>query len=195
MTKKNREKYIGVKYEAIRLGSFIPSAEEKKKIKELISAGKELGKLGFKDKNGGNLSLLSRRGVIIKATGAHPYKLKEKDFSLIVAISPTQVFYLGDKEPSSEARLHGFVYKKNKKIKAIIHAHDFLAVYSSKKIKGIAYIKEVPYGTIESARLVSQAAKKYYYLIQKNHGVSAFASNLKNCLKILKQYHEKFKGA
>jgi len=188
-----KEKYIGVKFETIFLGDFMPSAKEKVLINSLISAGKVIGNLGIKDQNGGNFSVRTKTGIIIKRTGAHPYELKPQDFVLVEKYQGNKVWVRGKSEPSSEARLHLSVYRARPDINCILHCHDFPAICCSEKIPNIGYIKEHPYGTLESARAVARTAKKYDYAIMENHGVIAFGKSISITLSLIKKYHEKFK--
>jgi L-fuculose-phosphate aldolase len=131
--------------------------------------------------------------VIIKRTGAQPYNLKPQDFVLVEKYRRDKVWARGRFEPSSEARLHLAVYKSRPSINCILHCHDFLVVNCCQKMVGVGYIKEHPYGTLESARAVGRAAKKFDYAIMENHGVIAFGRNIKATLNLIKKYHEKFK--
>jgi L-fuculose-phosphate aldolase len=188
----SREKYIGTKFTTIFTGDFKPSPAERALIKKLIAAGHTIGGMQIKDKNGGNFSARVKQGIIIKRTGAHPYNLKPKDFVLVQKFVKDRVWAAGKVEPSSEARLHLSVYKANPKVNCILHCHDFVAVFCPKKIAGIGYIREIPYGTLESARAVSRAAKKYDYAIMENHGVIAFGKDIAAALKLIKRYHARF---
>jgi len=60
------EKYIGTKFKTIYKGDFTPTSQELKQIKRLIKVGKDLAKLGCKDNNGGNFSVRTKKGIIIK---------------------------------------------------------------------------------------------------------------------------------
>jgi L-fuculose-phosphate aldolase len=184
-----QEKYIGVKFQTFFLGKFLPTQTEKKLIKSLISAGKEFGRLSIKDKNGGNISVRSDRGVIIRRTGAYPYQLKLDDFVLVTKVRGNKVWVSGELEPSSEARLHYNLYQSRPDINCILHAHDFLVVKLKKKIGDIGYVGFKPYGTLELARAVRSAVKNHNYLIQENHGVIALGPDIKSALSLIKYYH------
>lgn len=193
MTKIKSEKYSGVKFKTVFLGDFLPSAQEKKIINDLMAVGKKIGQLGIRDRNGGNFSVKTKNGLIIKRTGACLYRLKINDFVLINKINREKVFVFGQKEPSSEARLHWFVYQSRPEIRCVLHCHDFLAVRTRKRIKGIGYVRNLPYGTFVLAQAVSQKAKNFNYLILENHGVVALGRNIKNAFNLVKKYHERFK--
>ncbi|MFA5420729.1 MAG: class II aldolase/adducin family protein [Patescibacteria group bacterium] len=188
------EKYIGVKFETVYLGDFKPKSSDLKIIDKLIDAGKYLGLMGFEDKNGGNFSFKVKNGIIIKATGSFPHKLKRNDFCLVTGFRGDKVYVYGSKDPSSEARLHWGIYQVREDVKCVLHTHDFIAVRCNMKIEGIGYVKEYPYGTLESARAIKRASKKNNYLIMENHGVIAFSKNIPSTLKLIKKYHEKFKS-
>ncbi|MEI7620027.1 MAG: class II aldolase/adducin family protein [Candidatus Falkowbacteria bacterium] len=189
----SKEKYIGTKFNIVFAGDFKPTVKEKEMIKEMIKAGKASGKMGMKDENGGNISVRTKEGLIIKRTSAHPYELKLSDFVLVIKADKDTVWVKGKHEPSSESRLHYFTYQARPDVGCVFHAHDFLVLKSKQKFKEVAYLKPYSYGTIESAKAVSRAAKKHDYIVQENHGVIALGKNIKNSLDIMTKYHEKFK--
>lgn len=189
------EKYIGTKFETIFCGDFQPDAKQKEGIKNLIQAGKEFKKMGLVDENGGNLSFRTKDGFIIKATGAHPYKLTMKDFSFVTHTKGKKVYVLGKKEPSSEARMHEYIYKKCPDIKYILHAHDKIALPFYKKKKGIGYVKDYPYGTDELAKATTKQIVNFNYIILKGHGVVAVGKTFQTTLQLISKYHEEFKKA
>jgi L-fuculose-phosphate aldolase len=191
----SKEKYIGTKFNVVFCGDFKPTAKEKGLIKEMIKAGKQTGKMGMKDQNGGNISVKTTAGLIIKRTGAHPFELKVSDFVLVVKADKETVWVRGKYEPSSESRLHYFTYQSRPDVGCIFHAHDFLVLQSKKKFKNeVAYLKPYSYGTMESARAVTKAAQKHNYIVQENHGVIALGKNIKTALELIIKYHEKFKS-
>lgn len=187
------EKYTGTKFKTIYKGKFNPSAKELKSIKDLIKVGKDLAKLGCKDNNGGNFSVRTKDGIIIKTTGSFPHQLKQNDFSLVTGFRKDEVYVYGQKEPSSEARFHWGVYQARPDINCVLHTHDFVAISCPVREKSCVYIKEIPYGTMELARAVKNASKKGDYLIMQNHGVIALGKNISSTLKLIKKYHENFK--
>ncbi len=187
------EIYTGVKFKTIYQDKFKVNKEEKIIIKELINVGKELGVLGFKDENGGNFSYKTDRGIVIKTTGSYPHKLKIKDFVLMTGFSGDNVFIFGEKEPSSEARLHYKIYQVRDDIKCVLHSHDNLAIESKEKIEGAVYVKEYPYGSLDSAKAIKQASLKGNYIIMKNHGVFSLGKNIKQAYNLIYKNHEKFK--
>jgi len=189
----SQEKYIGTKFNIVFAGDFQPTVKEKGLIKEMIKAGQATGKMGMKDKNGGNISVKVKDGFIIKRTGAHPFELKISDFVLVVKADKDTVWVKGKYEPSSESRLHYFVYQARPDVGCVFHAHDFLVLKSNQKFKEVAYLKPYSYGTMESAKAVVAAAKKHDYIVQQNHGVIALGKNIKNALDIITKYHAKFK--
>ncbi len=191
----SKEKYIGVKFNVVFAGYFRPSDKEKELIKEMIQAGKATGKMGMKDKNGGNISYRTKDGIIIKRTGAHPDSLKVSDFVLVTKADKDTVWVKGNFEPSSEARLHYFVYQSRPDIKCIFHAHDFAVLNSQLRFPEVKYLKPYSYGTMESARAVARAGKNHNYIVQSNHGVIALAKSVKAALKIISRYHEKHQAA
>jgi len=188
------EKYIGTKFKTVYKGDFSPSPKELGLMEKLIKTGKDLAKLGCKDNNGGNFSVRTKKGIIIKTTGSFPHQLKKSDFVLVSGFKGDDVYVYGKKEPSSEARLHWGVYQARPDINCVLHSHDFLAVNCKDKLDNVIYVREYSYGTMESARAIKNASKKGYYLIMQNHGVLALGKNISSTLKLIQKYHEKFKA-
>lgn len=186
------ETYVGTKFKTVFKGEFAPNAEQRRLIRSLISVGHEFKKLGLIDENGGNISVRSGNGFIIKRTGSHPDKLRASDFVFVAKVSGDKVFALGESEPSSEARLHALVYKARGDAKAVLHAHDKKALQCSQKLKGVMYLPEIPYGTQKSAMAVAKASKKADYIIQNKHGIVAIGKDIKSALKLIRQNHARF---
>jgi methylthioribose-1-phosphate isomerase len=182
-----REKYIGIKFQPVFCGSFLPTKEELAKIKKLIYIGKKIGTLGIKDKNGGNLSFRTKDGLVIKRTGVLPFQLKVKDFVKVIKVVGSNVFVLGQHEPSSESRLHWLIYQARKDVNYIFHCHDFSAVYHREKFSDVGYLPAFSYGTMALAKAVEDKAKYYDYLILKNHGVIALSQNPEMALMLLQE--------
>ena len=187
-----KEKYLGVKFKTTYLGPFQPTAFDKKLIKQLINAGKTYAKLGMIDQNGGNISVRTKRGLIIKRTGAWPFQLKPKDFVLISKIKGNQVFVFGDFPPSSEARFHYQIYQVRPDVNCVLHGHDFTALKCQKKFKEIGYVKFISYGTQTLAKATAKQAKNHDYIIQTGHGITALGKDVKTALNLIKKYHAKF---
>ncbi|MFA6410959.1 MAG: class II aldolase/adducin family protein [Candidatus Buchananbacteria bacterium] len=188
-----KEKYVGVKFKTVFVGSFKPTVLEKKLIKRLIAAGKIYGQLGLVDQNGGNISVRVKNGLIIKKTGSYPYQLKPADFVLVTKVSGDKVFVKGDFEPSSEVRFHWAIYKARPDINCVLHAHDFDAVNCKEKCAEVGYIPHFAYGTLALAKAVFQKAKKYDYIIEAEHGVIALGKDVKTALNLIKKYYVRFK--
>ncbi len=187
------EKYQGTKFETVYCGEFKPTKKEIFLIDKLIEVGKELAQLGCQDKNGGNFSVRTKEAMIIKTTGSWPDRLTREDFVLVSGFKKNQVFVKGNQEPSSEARLHWGTYEVRPDINCLLHSHDFLVINSSTRLRDIGYIKNYPYGTMELARAVKRSAKKWDYIIMKDHGVLSLGKDIKTAFKLIKKYHEKFK--
>jgi L-fuculose-phosphate aldolase len=188
----SQEKYIGVKFKAICLGPYIPAPGDRKLIRQLIRAGRAYSALGFIDKNGGNLSVRAKAGMIIKRTGSYPDRFKISDFVLVSRVGQKQVYYFGAKVPSSEARLHFGIYQVRPDINCVLHAHDRAAIKCTQKLANAVCLPEISYGTLQSALAVKKQAKKFDYLIQKNHGVIALGKDVKTAINLLKKYHAQF---
>lgn len=191
------ERYSGVKFNTVYSGAFVPTTAEQILIKELIGAGREFERLGAvdpTDHNGGNVSFRATGGMIIKATGAFPHQLTANDFVRVTAVAGDTVTVQGDREPSSESRMHWGVYEKRPEVRAILHAHDVAVVGSERKFPEVAYIPPVSYGTIEAAYAVSAAAKGHDYIVLEGHGVVALGASIDEALARIKEYHGRATG-
>lgn len=187
------EKYQGTKFESIYQGEFKASRNDLLLIDRLIEVGKDLSDLGCQDENGGNFSLRRGDAMIIKASGSWPHKLTREDFVLVTAIKGDKVFLRGSKEPSSEARFHWGAYQVRPDINCLLHSHDFLVVNSQVRLRGVGYIKKYDYGTVELARAIKRSARKWDYIVMKDHGVLSLGKDISSALKLIKKYHEKFR--
>ncbi len=187
------EPYRGVKFEAEKVGSFTPTAPERKNIEKLVSLKETYVKYGFLDRNGGNFSFRADQGFIIKRTGVWIDKITGQDFVRVTDVRDGRVFYEGDNLPSSECRTHFYIYQNVPTVNFVFHAH---ALEIAEKV-GIeadpCCIPVLSYGTMELAEIVSQKAKTMPFVIAKNHGVFAFGATFEETKRVLIDSYEQYR--
>ncbi len=97
----------------------------KKEKEELVKFAKKIYKKGFVSGLSGNLSLrVNEKAFLITPKAKYYEKLKNSD---LVLVDLDGNIIEGEKEPSSEKKLHLAIYRERKDINAIIHAHSCFA--------------------------------------------------------------------
>ena len=159
---------------------------------KIIEIGKKLDLKGFAPGISGNISVRTKKGLLISASGK---KLSELDENAIVEIDFDGNILDGNCKPSSEKNLHSAIYKIRPDINAVIHCHSpktaTLAachIPMDKKLLAdcVFYLKEIPlapYAMPGSEQLVKNVAplfKKYHAVLLANHGIIIGAKDLDN---------------
>lgn len=140
---------------------------------------------GLSTASGGNISLLSDDHVLMTPAGLDKGRLKARD---IVILTMDGENLTPELTPTSEIDMHLAIYKNNKQVKAIVHAHPVTATAFASTSKSIstdmlselyALLREpgrVGYatmGTKSLAEQVGEAATRYRVMLLDNHGVVA----------------------
>ncbi len=177
---------------------------------EILYWSKRLYQKGMSPSTSGNISIKTKNGIYISASGVCLNDMNEED---IILIDYDGNVLNGNKKPSSEKIMHSEVYTKRDDINAIIHCHCPLitafAVAGKPIDKAIlpdfsltfGQVPIIPYycpSTIELAVAVGEYFEKYSAVLLKNHGVILGAENLQNAfykLELLKSYVEIYFGA
>jgi len=165
--------------------------ESKAERKKVASFMKRLYKQKLTTTSGGNISIRINDDIIaITASATDKGRMKWKEVGLMNLSGENLT---PDLKPSIESGMHISIYKKNKTISAIVHAHPvFASAFTAMKCKINTYLTAeacailgepliVPYalmGTSELAGLVSDCALKSDILLLENHGILATGSNL-----------------
>ncbi len=152
---------------------------------------RRLYKQGLTTTSGGNISMrLSDDIIVITPSATDKGRMKWKEVGLMSILEENLT---PDLKPSIESSLHLKIYRKNKDISAIIHAHPIFAssftamkstIDTSLTAEARAICGEprfVPYdlmGSEELAEVVSQNALEADILLLENHGVITTGSNL-----------------
>ena len=177
---------------------------------DILYWSKRLYQKGMSPATSGNISVKTKQGILISASGTCLNDMDEKD---IVLIDYNGNIIEGDKKPSSEKIMHSAIYTQRDDINAIIHCHcpvitafavanveinkpilpDFALVYDK--------IPIVPFYTPSSIELADEVGKYFEnnnVVLLKNHGVVLGADKLQNAfyaLESLRAYCETYFGA
>jgi L-fuculose-phosphate aldolase len=146
---------------------------------------------GLTTTSGGNISLRVTDDIIVitpSATDKGRMRWKEVGIMTIFGENLTP-----ELKPSIESEMHLSIYKKNKEITAIVHAHPvFASVFTAMKCKintnltaeARAILGDpvvVPYALMGTAELANLAAENILHsdiLLLENHGILTTGSNL-----------------
>lgn len=168
--------------------------------KEIVFFSKKLKRLGFLSGFSGNISVrTSSNSFMITPSGCDKGELKAKD---IIEVSMDGCLISGKGRPSSEWKMHSFIYRNQSQAKAIIHTHPpFISVLSCTKIKVnkplmaeflimLKGLPKTPYftpGSNEVDKSLEKYLKKSRTLILSNHGLVTYASNLRNAFALTEE--------
>jgi L-fuculose-phosphate aldolase len=111
------------------------------KQRDMIEWGKAAYERGFLSGASGNLSLrLSEHRILITPSGMSKGRLRQND---LIQFDIQRGKALGNAagKPSSEIRMHAFIYQHRKEVHAVLHAHPVYAVALS--VAGISLEKAI----------------------------------------------------
>ena len=177
---------------------------------DILYWSKRLYQKGMSPATSGNISLRTKNGILISASGTCLNDMDEND---IVLIDYNGNVLEGSKKPSSEKIMHSVIYTQRDDINAIIHCH--CPVIGAFAVAGVEISKPilpdlicffdkvpiVPYycpSSVELADAVGKEFEKYSAVLMKNHGVVVGADTLQNAfykLESLRAYCETYFGA
>ena len=183
---------------------------EKGSKNDILYWSKRLYQKGMSPAKSGNISIKTKNGILISATGTCLNDMNEND---IVLTDYSGNLIEGNKKPSSETIMHCEIYSQRDDITSIIHCH--CPLISAFSVAGVPITKNilpdfayyygevpiVPYYLPSSIELAQNTAKffeKYDVVLLKNHGVVAGADSLQNAfylLEGLRAYCETYFGA
>lgn len=139
---------------------------------------------------GGNLSIKFGNKIFIKATGSIMDDLNLEQVSVI----DLEGRQLSEVRPSSEWRLHLFIYKERADVKAIAHLHPPYSITASILLKedlpiitpeAEIYLKKIPIipfkpaGSEKLAKEVAKYMKKHDAVILERHGIVTVGKSLR----------------
>lgn len=186
------ETYRGVKFRTVFTSRQIPTDEHLDELRQWCRKFAEIGLAPFQGGFfAGNMSIRSRKGIIITAAGTNLGDSKTDDFALIIDadIINNQITASGLKEPSSESLMHVVVYRARPHIKAQFHGHDDLMLRKAGEL-GLPMTKtEQPYGTAQLANEVLEALEDHTFVIIRNHGFVSLGRDMKEAGTLAIRYH------
>ncbi len=167
------------------------SKRYKKERREVACFMRRLYRQGLTTTSGGNISFrVNDEAIIITPSATDKGRMKWKEVGIMSILGDNLTPGL---KPSIEFSLHLNIYKKNKEVSAVIHAHPVFAssftalkhkINTSLTAEARAICGEpriVPYalmGTEELAGIVSQNAVDSDVLLLENHGVLTTGTSL-----------------
>jgi len=156
----------------------------KKERKEVAKFMRRLYRQGLTTTSGGNISLkISEKLILITPSATDKGRMRWKEIG-IMSINGENL--TPELKPSIEYEMHLLIYRKNKDVKAVVHAHPvFASAYTATKFKiNTSLTAEaraicgdpvfVPYalmGTKELASLAAESTVKSDILLLENHGI------------------------
>lgn len=159
--------------------------------KEVAEFAKLVWDRKLTDGTGGNMSIKNGDEIYITPTTTIKHFLTEKD---IITIDKNGNKIEGEKEPSSERKMHLKIYEKVSDVKAIIHAHppystsfaitfDELPIYalpeSALVLDPITYIEYQMPGTQDFADAFEEGLEKgSKVFVLQNHGVTVAGKDM-----------------
>lgn len=173
----------------------------RKKIleKEIANYCRQLKNLGFMSGFSGNISArISDEKFLITASGIDKGRISTREICEMNISGKNLSF----NKPSSEWRLHAFIYKNFSHAKAVIHTHPpFISVFSCSKIKidkplmaeFEIMLKKLPKGdyftpgSSDCQEALSKACKNSQTVILANHGLLVYARNLENAFALTEE--------
>ena len=183
------------------------SAEAKN---DILYWAKRLYQKGMSPAKSGNISIKTKDGIYISASGTCLNDMDEND---IILIDYNGNALEGNKKPSSEKIMHSAIYTQRDDINAIIHCH--CPVITAFAVSGVEITKPilpdfalvydkiplVPFfcpSTVELADTVGKYFENNNLVLLKNHGVVVGSDTLQNAfyeLESLRAYCETYFGA
>jgi len=160
------------------------SNEFKKERKEVARFMRRLYRQGLTTTSGGNISLkISEDAILITPSATDKGRMRWNEVGIMNINGENLIPEL---KPSIENEMHLSIYRKNKDVKAVVHAHPvFASAFTATKFKintnltaeARAICGEplfVPYalmGTKELASITAESTAKSDVLLLENHGV------------------------
>ena len=167
------------------------SSKYKKERKEVARFMRRLYRQRLTSTSGGNISLRINSDIIaITPSATDKGKMKWKEVGILSIMGENLT---PDLKPSIESGMHLDIYKRNIKVKAIVHAHPvYASVFTAMKtdidttltaeacaILGTPVM--VPYalmGTADLAKIAADHSEKSDILLLENHGILTTGNNL-----------------
>ena len=190
------EVYVGRKFETEFVDGVLELGEGV--VNDFLEVCGILASEGVAPDSSGNISIRKEEGMLITAGGVELGEVGRKDLIYVVDYDARlkKARVLGNKEPSSETPMHWMIYQNFPGVNAVVHAHDQLVLenFGVSERLGIKAIGEMPYGTPELAKQVTDALRKSNYVLMRNHGSVSVGVNLREALNLMLQIHHKLEN-
>lgn len=162
---------------------------------ELIATAQAMAAAGLNKGTAGNLSVRAEDGFWITPTGMDYAALQVDDIPLVHLDGS----WAGQRKPSSEWRFHRDIYRARPQAGAVLHAHSpyatslaclrreippfhyMIARFGGATVRCAAY---ATFGTQELSTAVLEALVERNACLLANHGMLAFAHDLKGALAL-----------
>ncbi len=180
------EEYVGRKFETEFIDGDDPNTSI---IEKIIETGKTLNKYGLTPLNAGNISVRTKKGMLITAGGVNKGRLTRRHVVEVVGFKGKTASVIGSEEPSSEVPMHWLIYQKFPNVNTVIHAHDSSVVENPLGLVVTDHIH--PYGTLSQAKDVVNALDKCNYIVIKKHGVLAVGKTLSEAIALIEDMYSR----
>ena len=166
---------------------------KEKLIEEIVEISHLIYKKGFVSSTDGNISVkLPNGNILCTPTSVNKGEVKE---SHIVEVNPTGEVVYGIYKPSTEIKMHLFIYQRRDDVKAIIHAHPpFATAFATAGLSLEGYVLPeviVNLGKIPLAKYATPSTEevplsiepfveKHDAFLLQNHGAVTLGSSLKD---------------
>ena len=186
--------YIGVKFKSILLDSDIGFNIDDI-YRQFQQNCRRLKQHGMTPQNAGNISARHNQGFIITTSGSNLGSIERAEIVYVrkCVIEDGTVAYMGPNLPSSETFMHSMIFQSNPTVQSVVHVHDPETMdQATKEIE--ATEKEVPYGTLELARMACNSfSKAENIIVLKNHGYVAVGRDINEAVDLVISAHLKIK--
>jgi L-fuculose-phosphate aldolase len=166
---------------------------KEKLIEEIVEISHLIYKKGFVSSTDGNISAkLPNENILCTPTSVNKGEVKK---SHIVEVNPTGEVVYGVYKPSTEIKMHLFIYQRRDDVKAIIHAHPpFATAFATAGLSLEGYVLPeviVNLGKIPLAKYATPSTEevplsiepfveKHDAFLLQNHGAVTLGSSLKD---------------
>jgi len=182
------EFYVGRKFRT----EFVSGVKDDEgRIPEILSVGKALDSMGLTPENSGNISVRTKKGMLITIGGKNKATLTVDDVVEVVSFDGDVAKVVGSTEPSSETPMHWLIYQTYDKVNAVVHAHDQKVLEKADLLSVPVTDHFVNYGTRQQAKQVAKALRKSSFIVIREHGIVSAGTSLKQAMLHVVEYHEK----
>jgi L-fuculose-phosphate aldolase len=166
---------------------------KEKLIEEIVEISHLIYKKGFVSSTDGNISAkLPNGNILCTPTSVNKGEVKK---SHIVEVNPTGEVVYGIYKPSTEIKMHLFIYQRRDDVKAIIHAHPpFATAFATAGLSLEGYVlpevivnlgkiplaKYATPSTEEVSLSIEPFVEKHDAFLLQNHGAVTLGSSLKD---------------